>query len=183
MKHAVWLLLLLLPAFALRKPCPDKPAESEGISAETIQTRLKQLDDAKDIEDAVKQKIRDYYQQALAELEGFKNRATRIAKYEQMAATAASELQKAKSLVVAAPAPTAAELPPDDMAIVQIDQLISKKQSELDEARAKLTAAEAEPNNRAARRLDIPKKTSECETTRQLEEQLRPRRPRANLQQ
>jgi potassium efflux system protein len=164
--------LLLLATSATAQTPTDKPAESEGISAETIQTRIKQIDDAKDIDDAVKQKIRECYQQALPELEAIKNRAVKITNFEQMA-TSATDLQQTKSLLAAPPDKPATELP-DEMPLAQVDQLITKKQSELDAARAKLTAAEAEPNNRAARRLDLPKKTNEArEQLNQVEEQLR----------
>lgn len=165
-------ILLLLPAFAFGQTA-EKPPESEGISAETLQTRLKQIDDAKDIEDAVKQKIRDYYEQARTELESIKNRSVKIAKFEQMTTSAVNDLQQSKSLLSGPASQSAAELP-DDATLPQIDQLISKKQSELDEARTQLAALEAEPKNRAARRLDIPKKTSEArEQLSQVEEQLR----------
>lgn len=166
-------IVLLLTTFATAQTQADKPAESEGISAETIQTRIKQIDDAKDIDDSVKQKIRECYQQALPELEAIKNRAAKIANFEQMTTSAATDLQQTKAFLTAPPDKSTAELP-DDMALAQVDQLITKKQSELDAARAKLTAAEAEPNNRAARRLDLPKKTNEArEQLSQLEEQLR----------
>jgi potassium-dependent mechanosensitive channel len=166
-------IVLLLTTFSTAQTPADKPAESEGMSAETIQTRIKQIDDAKDIDDAVKQKIRECYQQALPELEAIKNRAVKIANFEQMASSAATDLRQTKTLLAAPPEKPAAELP-DDMPLTQVDQLITKKQSDLDAARAKLTAAEAEPNNRAARRLDLPKKTSEArEQLNQLEEQLR----------
>ncbi len=182
LKYIFCLLIFLIPPLHARgQTAPDKPAEPEGISAETIQTRIKQLDDAKDIEDAVKQKIRDYYQQALPELEAIKNRSVKMAKYEQMTASAASDLQQTKALLAAAPAQPAAELP-GGLALPQIDQLISKKQSELDEARAKSTEIEAEPNNRAARRLEMPKKTSEArEQLGQVEEQLHAPPPEGEL--
>ena len=105
-----------------------------------------------------------------------KRRSERIAKFEQMAATAAEELARLKSELAAPPAPPALELPDNiaGLALPQLDQLISKKQSELEDARTQLAACEAEPKNRAARRLDIPQKaTAAREQISQLEEQLR----------
>ncbi|MCC6123448.1 MAG: mechanosensitive ion channel [Pirellulales bacterium] len=168
------LFLFLFPlAYARAQTPSEKAAEPEGISAESVRTRIKQLDDAKDIEEAVKQKIRDCYQQALPELEAIKNRAAKIANFEQAIATAGDKLQETKIALAKLPAKSVVEKP-DDLTLPQIDQLIGKKQSELDEARTQLTALEAEPKNRAARRLELPKNTSETrEQLNRVEEQLR----------
>jgi potassium efflux system protein len=121
----------------------------------------------------VKQKIRDYYQQTLAQLETMKNRSIKLDKIEQMTASAASDLQQTKTQLDHFPAKPDLSLP-EDWAVPQIDQFISKKQAELDDARARLAEAEAEPKNRAARRLEMPKKASEArEQLAQIEEQLR----------
>jgi potassium-dependent mechanosensitive channel len=177
-KYIFCLLILLFPATSARAQTPsEKAAEPEGISSESVQTRIKQLDDAKDLEDLVKQKIRDSYQQALPELEAIKNRAAKIANFEQAIATAAEKLVETKSALAKLPAKSVLEKQ-DELTLPQIDQLITKKQIELDETRTQLAALESEPKNRAARRLEIPKKTSEArEQLNQVEEQLRASAP------
>ena len=59
-------LLLVLTGFA--QTTSDKPP-AEGISAEIIQGRLKQVEDSHDLDESVKVKIREYYQQAMRELD------------------------------------------------------------------------------------------------------------------
>jgi potassium efflux system protein len=169
-KYIVYLFVLVFSASLARGQTEvEKPPE--GISAETIQLRIKQLDEAKDVADDVKQKVRENYQQALTELESGKNRALKIAKFTQMLDGAAGDLQQAKTQLSASISQPVEE--PDDIALPQIDQKITKKQSELEEARTQLAACEAEPKNRAQRRLDIPKKASDAkEQIARIDEQL-----------
>jgi potassium-dependent mechanosensitive channel len=149
---------VLLASVASAQTKSDKPPV-ENISAEVIQARLKQVEDARDLDDALKAKIRDYYQQAARELDSAQTWLSAAAHFEQMAASAAADLAATKSQLDKLPSQPALAIPAD-ITLPQIDQLVSKKQSELDEHRSRLAESEAEPKRRASRRADIPKLTS-----------------------
>ena len=105
------------------------------MSTEIIQARLKQVEDSHDLDESLKAKIRDYYQQALRELDSAQTWLAGAARFEQMAASAPADLAATKAELDKLPAKPSSETA-DDIALPQIDQLISKKQSELDEHRA-----------------------------------------------
>jgi potassium efflux system protein len=93
-------------------------------------------------------------------------------RFEQMAASAAADLAATKTELGQMP-PKPSSQTPENIALPQIDQLISKKQSELDEYRARLAELEAEPKRRAGRRAEIPKQAGAAkDRLAQLDEQL-----------
>ncbi len=162
-------LFLASAAFAQTKS--DK-LQAENISAEIIQARLKQVEDSHDLDESLKAKIRDSYQQALRELDSAQTWQDGARRFEQMAASAAADLAATKTELDQLPVKPSLQTP-ENIALSQIDQLISKKQSELDEQRSRLAELEAEPKRRASRRADIPKLSSAAkERLAQLDEQL-----------
>ena len=167
---------VFLASVALAQPKSDKPP-AESFSAEVIQARLKQVENARDLDDALKAKIHDYYQQASRELDSAQTWLSATAHFEQMAASAPADLAATKSKLEQLPSQPALEFP-ENITLPQIDQLVSKKQSELDEHRSRLAESEAEPNRRASRRADIPKLTSAAkDRIAQLDEQLQAAAP------
>ena len=87
-------LLLASTGFAQTKS--DKPP-AEGISAEIIQGRLKQVEDSHDLDESVKVKIREYYQQAMRELDSAQTWQAGATRFEQMATSAAADLAATKT--------------------------------------------------------------------------------------
>ena len=86
--------------------------------------------------------------------------------------SAAADLAATKTELDQMPAKPSSQTP-ENIALPQIDQLISKKQTELDEYRARLAELEAEPNRRADRRAEIPKLAGAAkDRLAQLDEQL-----------
>jgi potassium-dependent mechanosensitive channel len=149
------ILALFLASITLAQTKSDKPP-IDAISVEIVQSRLKQIDDSHDLDDAVKIKIHECFQQAIRELDSSQTWLASATRFEQMAASAADDLTAIKTDLANLPAKPSLEIP-DNITLPQIDQLISKKQSELDEYRARLVELEAEPNRRANRRVEIPK--------------------------
>ncbi len=82
-------LLFFSTAFAQTKS--DKPP-ADGVSVEIIQGRLKQIEDTHDLEESVKAKVQEYYQQAIREIDSAKTWQANRARFEQMAASAAADL-------------------------------------------------------------------------------------------
>ena len=112
----------------------EKP-QAEGMSAEIIQARLKQVEDSHDLDESLKAKIRDYYRQAAQNSIPPKPGWPAPSRFEQMAASAPADLAATKAELDKLPAKPSLETA-EDSALPQIDQLISKKQSELDEHRS-----------------------------------------------
>jgi potassium efflux system protein len=160
-----------LASIAIAQTKSDKPP-ADGISTDIIQSRLKQIEDSHDLDEPVKAKIREYYQQAVRELDSAQTLQASATRFEQMAASTAGDLAATKTDLADLPAKPSLEIP-DNITLPQIDQLISKKQSELDEYRARLVELEAEPNRRANRRVEIPKSAGAArDRLAQLDEQL-----------
>jgi potassium-dependent mechanosensitive channel len=165
---AVW---LLLASIAIAQTKTDK-SPADGLSTEIIQSRLKQIDDSRDLDETAKAKVREYYQQAIRELDSAGTWQAGVARFAQTAASVASDLDQTKTELANLPLKPSLDIP-DNTALPQIDQLISKKQNDLDEYRAKLTELEAEPKRRANRRVEIPKLSSAGrDRLAQLDEQL-----------
>ncbi len=162
---------LLLAAAAYAQTKSDKPS-ANVVSIEIIQSRLKQLEDSRDLDETTKAKIREYYQQAIRELDSGQTWLASASRFEKMSAAAADDLPETKSDLAALPAEPSLQMP-ENIHLAQIDQLISKKQSELDDCRERLVELEAEPKRRASCRAEIPKLSSTArERLAQLDEQL-----------
>jgi potassium efflux system protein len=167
---------LFLASIAFAQTKPDKPP-ADGLSVEIIQSRLKQSEDSHDLDEAVKAKIRDSYQQAIRELDSAQTWLEAVSRYEQMVTSAAAEQAKIKTELADLPGKPSPQMS-DNIALAQIDQSISKKQNELDEYRARLAELETEPKRRANRRVEIPKLASAArDRLAQLDEQLQAQGP------
>jgi len=147
----------LLTVGAFGQTQPPKPMTDTAF-VELIQARLKQVDDAQ-LDEAGKTKVRDLYQQALREMESAKTWAAKTAHFEKQAASAPVELEQTKAELATLPA-NPASLTTQNIALPQIEQAISKRESELAQWRSALTDLEAEPKRRAARRMDIPRQAT-----------------------
>ncbi len=136
-------------------------AANEIITVEALQSKIKQIADQQDIDEAQKAKLRDTLQQAVQELEASKTTAAVISLYDKTIASAPDDLKEIKAKLA-----TLAELkpeePPANCSLTQISQLIAKKQGELDSFRAELIKIDAEPNRRSVRRLEIQKLSSDA---------------------
>lgn len=137
------------------EPPPGKRS-AEEITAEEIQTRLKQVEEATDLDDAAKAKVRETYQQAIQELDVAKHWAETSAQFERMVAAAADELAAAKAEASLAPAKPKVAIPADTT-LVQLQQTLTSKEAEATELKRQSTQLEAEPRRRAARRGEVPK--------------------------
>lgn len=142
-------------AFAASETLARK-TPSDEVTAESVQTRLNQLDGSQGLEESLKTRLRDLYQQALHELESAKTWSGKAARFEQMATSVPRELATAKAALTALPAHPTVVIPPD-MTLPQFDQGISKKEAELSQGRTALAELEAEPKRRASQRVEIPK--------------------------
>jgi len=154
----------------------DQPP-ADVISVEVIQGRLKQIEDSHDLDESIKAKTQEYYQQAIRELDSAQTWLASAGRFEQTAASANDDLKQTKTELSNLPPKPSLDIP-DNIALPQIDQMISKKQNDLDEYRSQLAELEAEPKRRASRRVEIPKLASAArDRLARLDEQLQAQPP------
>lgn len=149
-----WLILILtgLPPLIANEP----PAEE--ITIEAVQNRLKEIEASQTLDDAAKGNLRELYQQAVQDLEAAKTWAASVKRSEEMVASAPDELAKVKSDLASLPRQSTVSIP--ETSLVQLEQSLSQKSTELTALKNLLAELEAEPKRRSARRLEIPKLTA-----------------------
>ena len=89
----VW---LSVTATAFGQATPPKPLSDAEFVA-LLQSRLKQVDELRDLDDAAKAKVKGLYQQALDEMEAAKRWTAKAAQFEKQAANAPGELEQTKA--------------------------------------------------------------------------------------
>lgn len=152
MQALVWLAVAAaVPVWADE---PKPPTDDELI--EQIVSGKKQLDEKAELDDALKTKAREYYEQALAELEKAKAAAGRIATFERRIAQASGVLDKTKTDLAALPS-AVDETTLDGLSLHDIEQKISKKEAKLETRRKELAEVDGELKGRSARRAELPK--------------------------
>ena len=147
----VW---LAFAAVAQGESPPQKPP-AEQVTVEAVQNRIKQLEDAPALDAATKSKLRELYNQALDDVGAADKWASRAKRFEQMAATGPEELLKTKAALEGLPRETSVSIP--EASLLQLEQTLSQKATELSEQKLKFAEIEAEPKRRASRRIEIPK--------------------------
>lgn len=135
---------------------PTASPPDEDVTADLVQSRLKQVEDSTTLDEAAKGSARDLYQQALQDLEAADNWAAAVRRFEQMAAGAPQRLAATKAELESLPRQTIAPIP-RDARLLQLEQKLSEIDAELKKKKAALAELEAEPKRRASRRVEIPK--------------------------
>ena len=115
-KHFSWLIQavvwLSLTSVALGQAAPPKPlSETEFVAL--LESRLKQVDDLRDLDDAERGRIKDLYNQALAEMTAAKRWAEKAALFQKQVADAPRELADIKAELLGPVAPPIAAVPED----------------------------------------------------------------------
>lgn len=125
------------------------------VTAETIQKRLKQIEDALALDPVVKKSLVETYNTALEHLKTAEEHAAKAAELNKATAEAPRQLQKLK--VKLNSPPTTAPLPiSDGMSLAEMQQALSDAEEACEELEKKLDELQNEPERRAARRIEIP---------------------------
>ncbi|MHC4789586.1 MAG: hypothetical protein ACYS8K_10350, partial [Planctomycetota bacterium] len=135
---------------------------TSGPKAESIQAQISRLEQAKEIDEAVRSKALGAYKQALSNLKVARDWEAKAKAFAAAAAAAPAKLAEAKkrlALVTTQPAATA----PADATTEQIQQWAAKAAADAAAAKKYLADIEAESTRRAARRLAVPKLASAAE--------------------
>ncbi len=146
-----------------------KPSVEE-IAAEDLRARLERLDGATDIDESTRGKMRQLYEQALAELDGVRKREESVAELGRQARLAPERLAELRRALGELPEKPLA-LPPEDARRKELEQALAQARDKLTKAKEALARWEAEPKRRAGRRNEIPAELSTAAA--QLEQTIR----------
>ena len=84
-------------AGAEQTEAPAPRASDVQVTSEEVASRLKQLDEAKDLDDAAKAKVQELYQEALQQLELARTRTNQAKDREKQAVQASEQLQATRA--------------------------------------------------------------------------------------
>lgn len=164
------LILLWLTASVFGQAIPPKQ-QSDTEFAAMLSARMKQVDEVTDLDETAKNKIKDLYKQALAEIDTANKWAAENAKNEKIAKSAPNDLKDTKA-ALAQPLKkfVLSELPDS---LPKIEQDISASEAELVKLRKALAEDEAALKNGADRRAKISMQINKAkDTLTSLNEQL-----------
>ncbi|MEW6356561.1 MAG: mechanosensitive ion channel domain-containing protein [Planctomycetota bacterium] len=159
---SAFVLLTVLAATAIGQqetPVLDaKPpgADTLAVTAEEIQARIKRIEETKEMDETVKKKTLDLYNEALTQLKVADDWATRRTEYEKSKLTAPQTLADIKEKLTQVPPETRLEIPPDST-LAQLEQALALAESELVNAKAEVDGLTAERSRRDDRRREVPK--------------------------
>ena len=139
-------------------PQPAKPPEpaSVDLTVDAVQARLKQAEDAKDIDEELKKKLVDSYKEALGELRAAEEWAAKAQAFEKLRQDAPALLEGLKAELAKPPVEAKPDVP-QDASVAQLEQRVTQAEAELTAAQKEATELEAEPKRRADRRVEAPK--------------------------
>ena len=164
-----WLILAALvfglgwvgvPLSVWAQKTPDAPALGDApppaeLTAETIQARLKKLDESKDLEETLRLSLIETYKKILTQVKVRDDFATKSAAFTKVTQDAPVQLQQIKDRIAAPaePAPTI----DSSLSLAQMQPSLTDAEARLTEAQKSLNDLQAEPKRRADRRVEIPK--------------------------
>ena len=159
LSHLVAVLLCCRPGVA--QTTADAP--SETISKEVLESRLKQLEENTQLEEDARAKARLHYEQAQRELEKIGSSQEAIQQFEQQAAAAKDNLEKAKSRRSEASKPRAEVRVVTGAKLTELEQELTKRETLLKEKTENLAKLDAEPKRRASRLEEISKSLTDTQ--------------------
>lgn len=153
------------------------PEERSELKADAIQTKLKSLQENKELDPALKTRLTDTYNQILESLQSVADANTRKDRYTKQTQDAPETLQKLRQSL----AQEATELPLDlskDASLAQCQQRLSEIENQLSDANKALKDWQDEPRRRSDRRAEIPKQfEANKQQLQALDEQLNAKPP------
>ncbi len=161
---AVLVLVAILPGLADAQVSPPvksasgaaDEASAPSLSPQQVQDRLKRLDDAKDLDAAAKDKLRDIYKQALDQLRVAEEWSGKAALTEAARQRDPPELARLKVELASPPAESMIEIPPT-ATVAQLDESLAAAEERLKAEQAKLAYWDALPKRR---REEVPRQVA-----------------------
>lgn len=156
--------LLVVSFCATANGAQEKPNSKDAtpvtttneLTIDSVQARLKKVEDNKELDAAIKTKLVETYTKTLEQLRAV---AESVGKSEQNGKLTKDAPAALQSLKAELATPMATQPPdiPKDATFAQVQQLLSQAEMALSDAQKSLQALQDEPKRRADRRLEIPK--------------------------
>jgi potassium-dependent mechanosensitive channel len=138
---------------------PPSPTPGDmKLSVEAVQAKVKQIEEATDIDDAQRAKLLDLYKQTLDVLRGADEWTAKAAELDKARQEAPARLEEIRT-ELARPTPEPTPDVPPDASIQQLEQLLAQHEAELKALQTEATNLEEDRKLRADRRTKIPEET------------------------
>ena len=149
-----WYLATVSGAFAQVPASSAEPAV-EAVTAEIVQTRRQQAEQAADLDAATKQKVLQIYDQAAGMLDSAAKSAARVAELQAITDTADEQISDVKKQL-AGLATASPETPAGQEDIQEIKRIQAEKDTAFSKAKETLAALTAETARRVSSRKEMP---------------------------
>ncbi|MBM3999821.1 MAG: mechanosensitive ion channel [Planctomycetes bacterium] len=150
-------------AVAVGQPVPAPTSQGVGaprpVAIDEVDKRLAELE-AAPIEESVRAKAREFYQQARSELEQDAAARGQLAGYRERAASAAARLARQHQFEIRGDMGEFPVMPPDHAELDVFAAALSEHEGELKRVEDLVKRAETESPRRASRRLEIPRQVA-----------------------
>lgn len=150
------------PAPATQPVPATQPADGVA-SPDAIRAALQRVAAATDLDDAVKQRITNYLNEALAEFRSREQWQSERARFEALTASAPEQLAAAQAELEKLTADTSAYTVPDGDPLPQLEQRLQQEEAALAAVRRESEAADERVRTRALRRIELPKLQADVE--------------------
>lgn len=134
-------------------PAVASDTAGNPVSLETVQSRLKALENASGVSAETKTLLKNIYQETIQEIESAKRFSEQAARFERQAADAPSEATKTRAEI--ARLSTVEPAAPSGRDMISVRMALSQKASELDRLRQELAERDADLKNHANRRAEL----------------------------
>src|SRR5262245_13183073 len=148
-----------IAADPVRKPARDGAAVSDRPAVEltpaAVEKRLKQVESAPNLDEAVRKSLVEKYSAALDHLKSAEEHKKKADEFRQLTAAAPEELEKLKA-DLNYPPPEATRPIANEICLAEMQEALAKAEKEYEDLQKKLDEVENEPARRADRRTEIP---------------------------
>ena len=147
-------------------PPTDLPASGAAVSelsVEVLQGKIKKLDEAPDLDPAVKSKLIESYNKAIEQLRAAAELAARGDQFNKLIRETPDALKAIQTELALPPEVLKADLPAEPT-LAQVQQQLSQAEMKLADTQKTLQTLLDEPKRRADRRLEIPKRADAIKT-------------------
>ena len=143
------------------QPAPATRQTTILPTVEEMKARIKQAEEAKDLDAAVKTKLIDLYKQTIVHLNQAKEHAEEAAGFEKDAAEAPARLKKIEEELKKRPPQAKPEMPPE-ATLAQLQQRLAKAEAELGAAKKASRDVVLQRKHRSDRQRKIPEEAADA---------------------
>ncbi|WP_339684779.1 mechanosensitive ion channel domain-containing protein [Gimesia maris] len=162
-----------VPTPPLSTPAPATTAQTPTVTSDTVQKRIEQLKEVKDLSEENQKKALDFYNQSLNNLKKTADFQADATKYSTLAQNAMQRLEEKKAEIEnlnKKPAPTFTE----NQTLPQLEQLLVQEEAELEQDKTAASSWDEEIARRSNRQKEVLTRATELDDRiSELEKQLK----------